>query len=181
MLRITYTLIYHFQSETVLYNSINGVTAIVNNEPIPNTSKAHFKIFSFFSYFERPNLKTASNMVNEANGTSNCSNVYIISIVPYSSVVRQLVYNGTIKNRISFDPMLPILKIKMSVINFRYLFIFHLQKNLKPHKFPLEQAKIKIAHEMINRKFCNFLFSFSSETNIAITGIAEIVLAVIKR
>ena len=90
-------------------------------KPPIHTINATSNTFSGCFLFSKPNLITASNITNEIIGINICAIVNTKSAMPYCSVVKQFVYNGTKKNRINFDPILPNANIKVSFTNLLYL------------------------------------------------------------
>ena len=73
------------------------------------------------AFSSNENRITASHIFNVNNGTNTIPIVEIISTVPYSLVVRILVYKGTRKKLINFVPKLP--NANIAVFFSKYFFL----------------------------------------------------------
>ena len=78
--------------------------------------------------------------------------------MPYSSVVMQLVYNGTIKKRISLEPKLPNANIKVGQKAIVKIYALNFKTfegeiiEIMPEKSNLIPARIKITTGLKDRK-----------------------------
>ena len=73
------------------------------------------------AFSSNENRITASQIFNVNKGTNTIPIVEIISTVPYSLVVRMLVYRGTRKKLINFVPKLPNANIAVFFIKYFFL------------------------------------------------------------
>lgn len=80
-----------------------------NNVPMNVSISAHLFTCSLLKFLSKPKRNRPSAIDIEKSGCNSPAAVKTSSVTPNSSVVSVYVYNGTRKNWMNFDPMLPII------------------------------------------------------------------------